>query len=53
MAKICFLILMITLLGFNLVQAKSLHVIADVNAGVAPIETYDIQGPPNYLKFTR
>jgi parallel beta-helix repeat protein len=51
MLKAGVLILMIAFLGVSLVQAKSLYGIADVNAGHAPIQTYDIQGPPNYLVF--
>lgn len=32
-------------------SAKSLYVIADINAIPTPIEAYDIQGAPNYLVF--
>ena len=32
-------------------SAKSLYVIANINANPTPIQTYDIQGAPNYLVF--
>ena len=32
-------------------SAKSLYVIANINASPTPIQTYDIQGAPNYLVF--
>lgn len=32
-------------------QAKSLYIIANINANPTPIRTYDIQAAPNYLVF--
>ena len=42
---------MAILLGFHLAQAKSLYVIANINANPTPIQTYDIQGASTYLIY--
>lgn len=35
----------------SIAVAKSLYVIANINASPTPVHTYDIQGAPNYLVF--
>ena len=41
----------LTAIATGSVMAKSLYVIANINAGPTPINTYDIQGPPNHLVY--
>ena len=35
----------------SFVFAKSMYVIANINNDPTPVQTYDIQGAPNYLVF--
>jgi uncharacterized repeat protein (TIGR01451 family) len=46
---LCFVAALLALAGS--VHAKSLYVIADINASPTPIRTYDIQGAPTHVVF--
>jgi uncharacterized repeat protein (TIGR01451 family) len=46
---LCFCLMLFSFTGG--VFAKSLYVIADINASPTPIRTYDIQGAPTHLVF--
>jgi hypothetical protein len=49
LCMLCFFAALLALAGS--VNAKSLYVIADINASPTPIRTYDIQGAPTHVVF--